>query len=71
MIAHERTRDDAAHLQIAGKHLSGDLAIPVELLQRNDGLVRRNLKHTVRRGIHNQIPCPHVLIPVFLYYLRT
>ena len=55
MVADERTRDDAADLQLARQQLARDLAIAIQLLQRHNRFVRRDLEDAVRRGIDDQL----------------
>ena len=55
VVADKRTRDDAAHLQLARQQLARNLAVAVQLFQRHNRLVRRDLEHAVRRGIDDQL----------------
>jgi hypothetical protein len=61
--AYERTRDDAAYTHPARHQLVRNLTEAIELWDRNHLLVRRDLKHAVRRGIDNGITGPQVLRP--------
>ena len=57
----ERPRDDARHRVRRLQQVPGFAAGAVELLQRNDFLVRRHLEDAVRRGVHDPAPGAHML----------
>lgn len=55
MIANERTRNHAADFQLALEHFARDFAVTVQIIQRHDGFVCRNLEHAVRRRIDDEL----------------
>ena len=55
-LTFERSRDHAAHGMLPHQHLACDRAGAIQLLERNRTLVRRNLKHRVRRRIDDPLP---------------
>ena len=59
--ADERARDHAADAQPFANELVGDLAVAIELANRHDVLVRRDLEDAVGRRVDDRRAGPHVL----------
>ena len=64
VCSHKRTRDDAAHIVVSGKHLPRYFAVTVQFRHRNHSFIRRHLKHAVRRGVYDERACFHMLFAV-------
>jgi hypothetical protein len=65
--ADERARDDAPDGVLADADLGAcDRADAVELLDRDDVLVRRDLEHRVRARVHDRLACGDVLVAELL-----
>jgi hypothetical protein len=60
--AQERSRNHAPDLVGAAKDVAGDLAHPVQLLDRNHFLVRGHLEYAVRRRVDDRRAGAHVLL---------
>ena len=60
-IADEGTRNDTPNAILPRQDFSCLFAHFIQLLDRNDILMRRNLEHAVRRGIDDGVACFHVL----------
>src|ERR1700694_5301630 len=60
--ADERPRDDAPHVVRTAHHLSRDCADAPELFDRNDLLVRRDLKNGIGGRVDDRIAGAHVLL---------
>ena len=63
MVTHKRARDHAPHLQLAAEHAARDFAAAVQLLQRHNRLVRRDLEDAVGGGVDDQLAGAQVLLP--------
>ena len=61
LVADERTGDDAADAMLSDEDLTGDAAVFIQLLQRDDVLVRRDLEHGVCGRINDEVSRAHML----------
>ena len=64
--ADEGTGDHPAHAVLALQDPPGNTAVLVELLQRDDLLMGRNLEDGVSGGVDNQVPGLHMLVAEFV-----
>ena len=69
--ARERPCDHAADREPAREHRPRRRADLIELGERHDVLMRRDLEHAVRRGVYNQLPRFHVLFAVVRDHRRA
>ncbi len=61
-LPHKRPRDHSPHFVRPTQNIPRRLAHLVQLEQRDHFLVRRDLKHAVRRRVHNRRPGAHVFL---------
>ena len=69
-LSHERARDDAPKSVPRNREIEGDRADAVLLFDRNDVLMRGDLKHAVGRRIDDGLAGAHVLRAEILDNLR-
>ena len=66
--AYKGTGNDPAYTVLALQKLTGNAAVFVKLLRRDNFLMGGKLKHRIGRGVNNQIPGAQMLCPVVFNY---
>ena len=68
-VAQEGAGDDTAHAVLALEHLTGDLAVAVQLVHRHQFFVGGDLEHAVGAGVDDEGVLLHGLLAVVLQHL--